>query len=139
MAGLGVDGQLLRTLRPQAAPDELVAAGLVEPDGTGFRFRHPLPGIGVPGCGAVAADGPASGGCRGLSGGFAGDGSAEAAERVAFHLDRGGRAWRYRAWPGAIGLTSISVGKRRPPGAAGAPPGSVCSCGSPGPGQRAVR
>jgi hypothetical protein len=39
---LSVDARLLRALRPEAAPDELVAAGLVEPDRDGFRFRHPL-------------------------------------------------------------------------------------------------
>src|SRR6516165_7445448 len=42
VAGLSVDARLLRALRPGAAPDELVAAGLLEPDRDGLRFRHPL-------------------------------------------------------------------------------------------------
>jgi DNA-binding CsgD family transcriptional regulator len=42
VAGLSVDAQLLRALRPGAAPEELVDAGLLEPDRDGFRFRHPL-------------------------------------------------------------------------------------------------
>lgn len=36
VAGLSVDAELLRTLRPAAVPEELVAAGLVERDGAGF-------------------------------------------------------------------------------------------------------
>ena len=92
VAGVGVDAQLLRALRPGAAPEELVAAGLVEPDGAGFRFRHPLfqesAYEDVPPSRRSAlhqevaeclARGPADGG------------PAPAAERIAFHLDRAGR------------------------------------------------
>jgi DNA-binding CsgD family transcriptional regulator/tetratricopeptide (TPR) repeat protein len=92
VAGLSVDGQLLRALRPEAAPDELVAAGLVEPDREGFRFRHPLlqesAYVDVPPPRRSTLHQEVAGA---LSGGFADGGSVQAVERIAFHLDRGGR------------------------------------------------
>jgi len=92
VAGLSVDAQLLRTLRPEAAPEELVAAGLVEPDRAGFRFRHPLvqesayQDVPPPRRSALHEEV-----ARVLSGGSADEGSARAAERIAFHLDRAGQ------------------------------------------------
>jgi DNA-binding CsgD family transcriptional regulator len=92
VAGLSVDARLLRALRPEAAPDELVAAGLVEPDRDGFRFRHPLLQESayqdVPPSRRSAlheevaerlAKDPAAGG------------PAPPAERIALHLDRAGQ------------------------------------------------
>jgi DNA-binding CsgD family transcriptional regulator len=92
VAGLSVDARLLRALRPEAAPEELVAAGLVEPDRDGFRFRHPLlqesayqdvppsrrSALHEEVAGSLAKD-PAAGG------------PAPAAERIALHLDRAGQ------------------------------------------------
>ncbi len=92
VAGLGVDGQLLRTLRPEAAPEELVAAGLVDPDNAGFRFRHPLfqesAYEDVPPRRRSALHEEVA---RALSRGSADGGLAQDAERIAFHLDRAGR------------------------------------------------
>jgi DNA-binding CsgD family transcriptional regulator len=84
VAGLGVDGQLLRALRPGAAPQELVAAGLLEPDRAGFRFRHPLlqesayQDVPPPRRSALHEE---------VAGGLPRD----SAERIAFHLERAGR------------------------------------------------
>jgi len=92
VAGLSVDGQLLRALRPEAAPDDLVAAGLMEPDRGGFRFRHPLlqesAYADVPPPRRSALHQEVAGV---LSMGCADDASAQAVERIAFHLDRGGQ------------------------------------------------
>jgi DNA-binding CsgD family transcriptional regulator/tetratricopeptide (TPR) repeat protein len=92
VAGLSVDARLLRTLRPEAAPDELVAAGLVEPDRAGFRFRHPLLQESayqdVPPPRRTALHQEVA---RGLSRGYQDGGSVPAAERIAFHLDRAGQ------------------------------------------------
>jgi DNA-binding CsgD family transcriptional regulator len=92
VAGVSVDAQLLRALRPGAAPQELVAAGLVEPDRAGFRFRHPLlqesayEDVPPPRRSALHEEV-----ARGLSRGSAAGGPAPAAERIAFHLERAGR------------------------------------------------
>jgi DNA-binding CsgD family transcriptional regulator len=92
VAGLSVDAGLLRTLRPDALPEELVAAGLVEADAGGFRFRHPLLQE------SVYQDVPPPRRSElheevagGLSSASAAGDSAPAAERIAFHLDRAGR------------------------------------------------
>jgi len=92
VAGLSVDAQLLRALRPEAAPEELADAGLLEPDGAGFRFRHPLlqesayQDVPPPRRSAlhqeIAGD---------LSKDSAASDAAPAAERIALHLDRAGR------------------------------------------------
>ena len=42
VAGLRIEARVLKSLRPDSAPDELTAAGLLEKDGTEYRFRHPL-------------------------------------------------------------------------------------------------
>ena len=92
VAGLSVEAQLLRALRPEAAPEELVAAGLLEPDRDGFRFRHPLlqeSAYGdVPPSRRSALHEEVA---RSLSKDSAAGGSAPAAERIAVHLDRAGR------------------------------------------------
>jgi len=92
VAGLSVDAQLLRALRPEAAPEELVAAGLLEPDRDGFRFRHPLlqesAYSDVPPSRRAALHEEVAGR---LSKDSAAGGSAPAAERVAVHLDRAGQ------------------------------------------------
>src|SRR5215469_12207950 len=92
VAGLSVDARLLRALRPGAAPDELVAAGLVEPDGDGFRFRHPLlqesAYENVPPSRRAALHQEVAGV---LSKDPAAGGPAPAAERIALHLDRAGQ------------------------------------------------
>ena len=107
VVGLSVDAHLVRTLRPEAAPDELVAAGLVEADRAGFRFRHPLLQESayedVPPSRRSAlheevaealsqgfAGSASSAGSAG-SAGSANGGSAQVIERIAFHLDRGGQ------------------------------------------------
>lgn len=92
VAGLRVDSQLLRALRAEAAPDELVAAGLMEPDRAGLRFRHPLlqeaayQDVPPPRRSALHEEV-----AQGLSRGSAHGGRVQAAERIAFHLDRAGR------------------------------------------------
>jgi DNA-binding CsgD family transcriptional regulator len=92
VAGLSVDAQLLRALRPGAAPEELVAAGLVVPDGDGLRFRHPLfqesayQDVPPPRRGLLHEEV-----ARGMSKGPADGGRVQAAERIAFHLDRAGQ------------------------------------------------
>ncbi|HEV2257189.1 MAG TPA: AAA family ATPase, partial [Streptosporangiaceae bacterium] len=92
VAGLSIDAQLLQTLRPEAAPDELVAAGLVEPDRAGFRFRHPLLQESayqdLPPLRRRALHEEIA---RGLPRDSAEGAPAPAAERVAFHLDRAGQ------------------------------------------------
>jgi DNA-binding CsgD family transcriptional regulator len=92
VAGLSVDARLLRALRPEAAPEELVAAGLVEPDRDGFRFRHPLLQESayedVPPSRRSALHEEVAGR---LSKDPAAGGSAPAAERIALHLDRAGQ------------------------------------------------
>src|SRR5215469_5256256 len=92
VAGLSVDAQLLRALRPEAAPEELVAAGLLEPDRDGFRFRHPLLQESayedVPPSRRNALHEEVAGS---LSKDSAAANSAPAAERIALHLDRAGR------------------------------------------------
>lgn len=92
VAGVSVDARLLQALRPDAVPEELVAAGLVEPDGAGLRFRHPLLQESayedVPPPRRSALHEEVAGG---LSRGSADGGSAPVAERIAFHLDRAGR------------------------------------------------
>jgi DNA-binding CsgD family transcriptional regulator len=42
VAGLELDENLLRSLRPESPADELVSAGLLEREGARLRFRHPL-------------------------------------------------------------------------------------------------
>jgi DNA-binding CsgD family transcriptional regulator len=42
VAGVEVDARLLAALLPEGRADDLVAAGLLERDEEGFRFRHPL-------------------------------------------------------------------------------------------------
>jgi DNA-binding CsgD family transcriptional regulator len=42
VAGLDMDAELLGSIAPGGDPEELVAAGLLERDDTGIRFRHPL-------------------------------------------------------------------------------------------------
>ena len=90
-AGLAVEAGLLRTLRPEAAPEELVAAGLVELDGAGFRFRHPLlresayEDVPPPRRSALHEE------IAGILSRDAAGGPAQAAERIAFHLDRAGQ------------------------------------------------
>jgi DNA-binding CsgD family transcriptional regulator len=92
VAGLSVDAQLLRALRPGAAPQELVDAGLLEPDRDGFRFRHPLlqesAYENVPPSRRSALHEEVAGR---LSKDPAAGGSAPAAERIALHLDRAGQ------------------------------------------------
>ena len=84
VAGLSVDAQLLRALRPGAAPEELVDAGLLEPDRAGFRFRHPLLQESayqdVPPTRRSALHEEVAGGL-----------SPDSVERIAIHLDRAGR------------------------------------------------
>ena len=91
VAGLSVDAQLLRALRPEAAPEELVAAGLLEPDGDGFRFRHPLLQESayqdVPPSRRSALHEEVAGNLSKESAA----GPAPAAERIALHLDRAGQ------------------------------------------------
>jgi len=92
VAGLSVDVQLLRALRPEAAPEELVDAGLLEPDRDGFRFRHPLlqesAYADVPPPRRSALHEEVAGRLAKAS---AAGGSAPAAERIALHLDRAGQ------------------------------------------------
>src|SRR5215470_346585 len=92
VAGLRVDARLLRALRPEAVPEELVAAGLLEPDRDGFRFRHPLLQESayedVPPARRSALHEEVAGR---LSKDSAAGGSAPAAERIALHLDRAGQ------------------------------------------------
>jgi DNA-binding CsgD family transcriptional regulator/tetratricopeptide (TPR) repeat protein len=91
VAGLSVDARLLRALRPGAAPQELVAAGLLEPDRDGFRFRHPLlqesayEDVPPPRRAALHEEI-----ARRLSNDSAA-GSSAPAERIAVHLDRAGQ------------------------------------------------
>jgi DNA-binding CsgD family transcriptional regulator/tetratricopeptide (TPR) repeat protein len=91
VAGLSVDAQLLRALRPGAAPEELVDAGLLEPDRDGFRFRHPLlqesAYADVPPSRRSALHEEVAGRLAKAS---AAGGSAPV-ERIAFHLDRAGQ------------------------------------------------
>jgi DNA-binding CsgD family transcriptional regulator len=42
MAGFDMDAELLASVTPGGDPDELVAAGLLQRDDRGIRFRHPL-------------------------------------------------------------------------------------------------
>ena len=42
MAGLRIEAQVLKSLRPDGEPAELTAAGLLAEDGPEYRFRHPL-------------------------------------------------------------------------------------------------
>jgi DNA-binding CsgD family transcriptional regulator len=42
VAGLEVDAGLLASVLPEGRPGDLVAVGLLDPEGEGFRFRHPL-------------------------------------------------------------------------------------------------
>src|SRR5215469_10045082 len=92
VAGLSVDARLLRALRPVAAPQELVDAGLLEPDRDGFRFRHPLlqesAYSDVPPARRSALHQEVAGV---LSKDSAAGGSVPAAERIAVHLDRAGQ------------------------------------------------
>jgi DNA-binding CsgD family transcriptional regulator len=92
VAGLSVDAQLLRALRPEAAPEELVDIGLLEPDRDGFRFRHPLlqecAYEDVPSSRRSALHQEIAGS---LSTDSAAGGPAPAAERIALHLDRAGQ------------------------------------------------
>jgi AAA ATPase domain len=92
VAGLSVDAQLLRALRPEATAGELVDAGLLEPDRAGFRFRHPLLQESayedVPPARRSALHQEVAGI---LSKESAAGGSAPAAERIALHLDRAGQ------------------------------------------------
>jgi DNA-binding CsgD family transcriptional regulator len=92
VAGLSVDAQLLRALRPEAAPQELVDAGLLEPDRDDFRFRHPLLRESayeeVPPARRSALHEEVAGRLAKAS---AAGGSAPAAERIAVHLDRAGQ------------------------------------------------
>lgn len=87
VAGLAVDAQILTAVRPGTPADALVAASLLERDGAGYRFRHPLLHD------AVLAELPAER-ARVLHEELAdalAEGGAEAAERVAGHLERAGR------------------------------------------------
>jgi DNA-binding CsgD family transcriptional regulator len=92
VAGLSVDAQLLRALRPEAAPEELVDAGLLEPDRAGFRFRHPLLQESayqdVPPTRRSALHEEIA---EDLSKDAAASDAAPAAERIALHLDRAGQ------------------------------------------------
>jgi len=92
VAGLSVDAQLLGALRPGAAPQELVDAGLLEPDRDGFRFRHPLlqesAYADVPPARRSALHQEVA---ESLAKASAAGGSAPAAERIALHLDRAGQ------------------------------------------------
>ena len=92
VAGLSVDARLLRALRPEAAPEEVVAVGLLEPDRDGFRFRHPLLQESayedVPPSRRSALHEEVAGR---LAKDSAAGGSAPAAERIALHLDRAGQ------------------------------------------------
>jgi DNA-binding CsgD family transcriptional regulator/tetratricopeptide (TPR) repeat protein len=106
VAGLSVDAGLLRALRPEAVPAELVAVGLMEPDRAGFRFRHPLLQESAyedvpPPRRSVLHEEIA----RFLSRDFAGGRGVQAAERIAVHLDRAGQ-------PGAA-LAALDEGAQR--------------------------
>ena len=86
VAGLRIEARVLKSLRPDGEPGELTAAGLLEEDGTEYRFRHPLlaemayQNVPSPRRSALHAE---------LAGALSGDGPA-AAERVSGHLYRAG-------------------------------------------------
>lgn len=86
VAGRRIEGQVLKSLRPDGEPGELTAAGLLEADGTEYRFRHPLlaevayQNVPPPRRSALHAE---------LAGALSADGQV-AAERVSGHLHRAG-------------------------------------------------
>jgi DNA-binding CsgD family transcriptional regulator len=84
VAGLEVDAGLLALVVPEGRPGDLMAAGLLERDEAGFRFRHPLLQE------AVYGDVPAGRRCalheQIATAMLTSDGYA--AERVAAHLER---------------------------------------------------
>ena len=87
VAGLAVDGRLLEALRPGARVGELAEVGLLRPDGSGFRFSHPLLWEAAQAEVAPARRRPLH---EELAAALSADGDG-AVEQVAGHLRRAGR------------------------------------------------
>jgi tetratricopeptide (TPR) repeat protein len=87
LVGVAVEARTLELLRPGSSADELVEVGLLDQDGDGYRFHHPLLWEAAQAAVPVERRRALH---RELAAALAADGGY-AAERVAGHLQRAGR------------------------------------------------